>query len=100
MEAKYIKIYPDYDDFGAVLNCAVRYCMGRQTYMPSLVIDFITPLLPKLNDKTLWCFQRDLSEPAIYGGFGDEKIDAPKWIEFKNAVEYEIKKRKENTDGK
>ena len=25
---------PINEDFGAVLNCAVRYCIGRQTYMP------------------------------------------------------------------
>ena len=44
------------DNFGAVLNCAVRYAIGRRTYMPGLVIDYITPLLPYLNNKTLWCF--------------------------------------------
>lgn len=38
------------DDFGAVLNRAVRYACGRATYMPDLVCKFITPLLPKLND--------------------------------------------------
>ena len=40
------------DDFGAVLNCAVRYAIGRQTYMPGLVIDFIRPMLPYLNNAT------------------------------------------------
>lgn len=48
--------------FGVVLNCAVRYAVGRKTYMPGLVIDFITPLVPHLNDKSYlyeifwkWC---------------------------------------------
>lgn len=50
------------DFFGAVLNCAVRYSLGRQSYMPGLVIDFITPLLPYLSDKTLWCFEKDVRE--------------------------------------
>ena len=50
------------DNFGCVLNCAVRYAMGRETYMPSLVISFITPLLPYLSDNTLWRFDQDITE--------------------------------------
>lgn len=53
---------PTNDDFGAVCNCAVRYCLGRWSYMPSLVCGYITPLLPKLTDKTLNCFERDIAE--------------------------------------
>ena len=30
------------DNFGAVLNCAIRYCLGRRTYMPSYVIEIIS----------------------------------------------------------
>ena len=91
---------PSDEDFGALANCAVRYSMGRQTYMPSLVIGFLTPLLPRLSDRTLKCLARDLAEPAIYGGLGDERIDAPGWIRFKHDVELEINKReeKENTN--
>ena len=34
------------DDFGgAVLNCAVRYALGRMSYMPGLVMDVIRPML-------------------------------------------------------
>ena len=37
------KIYIDAsdDEFGLMLNCAVRYAMGRETYMPHAVMDFI-----------------------------------------------------------
>lgn len=28
-------------DFGIICLCALRYCFGRKTYMPSLVVDFI-----------------------------------------------------------
>lgn len=48
------------DNFGAVLNCAVRYSLGRHTYMPGLVMDFIGPLLPYVSDRTLWCMERDI----------------------------------------
>lgn len=33
-------IDPHDDDFGAICNCAVRYAVGRRTYMPDLVLDF------------------------------------------------------------
>ena len=44
------------DDFGgAVLNCAVRYALGRRTYMPGLVMDEIRPMLKDCSERTLWC---------------------------------------------
>lgn len=78
------------DDFGAVCNCAVRYSLGRMTYMPSIVVGFIKPLLPKLNNRTLWCFERDI-EGA--GSYGDEQIDKPLWMGFLAAVKAEIAAR-------
>ena len=82
-------------DFGALLICAVRYCLGRQTYMPELIIDYITPLLPHISDNTLRCIETDLSHPKLYGGFGHEKIDEPIWIKFRCNVQEEIQRRKE-----
>lgn len=83
------------DDFGAVLNCAIRYSLGRQTYMPHLVMDFARPLLPQLSDRTLWCMARDIKEAETYGGYGSPVIDEPKWRTFLEDVENEIDKRKE-----
>ena len=78
------------DDFGAVLNCAVRYCIGRQSYMPGLVIGFIRPMLPYISNRTLWCFDRDL-DSADY--FGDPFIDEPAWKKFHEQVKEEVSKR-------
>lgn len=66
------------DFFGAVLNCAVRYCLGRTSYMPGLVIDYITPMLPRLTKKTLWCFECDIEGCENYG----MDMDKEKWMEF------------------
>lgn len=85
-----LNINLDDDNLGAVLNCAVRYCIGRQTYMSKLVIDFVTPLLPYVSRRTLWCFEKDLADATYYG---DENIDKPMWLKFKAIVEYEIRKR-------
>ena len=86
-------IDPADDEFGAVLNCAVRYAIGRRTYMPSLVIDFIAPLIPQLSGKTLWCLDQDITEARWEGGYGDPKIDEPGWMRFHEAVRAERQRR-------
>ena len=83
------------DEFGAVLNCAVRYCIGRRTYMPKLVMDVIRPLLPALTDKTLWCFERDIEGADDYGADYDEE----EWMRFLSEVKAEIARRNESADG-
>ena len=70
------------DFFGAVINCAVRYACGRQSYMPSLVVGEFRKMIPLLNDKTIGCMERDIREAEKYGGYGDEKIDKPMWLKF------------------
>lgn len=52
------------EDFGTILICAVRYSLGRQTYMPGLVQGYIRPILPSLDKKTLSVMQRDIEEAA------------------------------------
>lgn len=86
---------PASDDFGAVCNCAVRYCLGRRSYMPSLVCRYIISLLPELTDKTLDCFERDIAERKRTGfDFGDS-CDYETWDAFYKAVCKEIEGRKE-----
>lgn len=78
------------DTFGAVLNCAVRYCIGRQTYMPRLVMDVIRPMLPDLTDKTLAVFEQDIARADNYGSEYDE-VD---WMDFLDSVREEIARRR------
>lgn len=88
-------IDPSDDDFGMMLNCAVRYACGRQSYMPSSVIHFITPLLSELSSKTLWCFDQDIAICRHDGNCGDPNIDLPDWIEFHEKVRSERVRRGE-----
>ena len=89
-------IDPTNDDFGAVCNCAVRYCLGRQSYMLSLVCGYITPLLPELTDKTLNCFKRDIAERKRAGFYFIDSYDCETWNAFYKAVCNEIERRKSN----
>ena len=85
---------PSNDDFGALCNCAVRYCFGRRSYMPSLVCGYIISLLPELTDKTLACFKRDIAERKRTGfDFGDS-YDYGTWDAFYKEVCKEIEWRK------
>lgn len=77
------------DNFGAVLNCAVRYALGRRTYMPCLVTSYIMPLLPYLSDKTIWCFERDLEACRDFG----MEIDRETWAQFQAEVKAEAERR-------
>ena len=73
-----------------MLNCAVRYCIGRKSYMPGLVVDKITPWLPMLSNKSLRGFERDIENAD---NLGDENIDAPRWRAFLGKVKVEIERR-------
>ena len=48
------------DDFGAILNCAVRYCIGRESYMPNLVMKYIMKHPHILTPKSVGCMIHDL----------------------------------------
>ena len=92
------------DDFGgAVLNCAVRYALGRASYMPRLVMDQIRPMLPDCSDKTLWCFERDVSKylGSVDWAVGDafaRRLNDDDWKRFLEAVRAEIERRKGEDD--
>lgn len=86
-------IDPTDDDFGALCNCAVRYCFGRRSYMPKVIVDYITPLLPKLNDRTLECFKSDYNERQRSGFDFGNSIDYETWARFHLAVCNEIERR-------
>ena len=61
------------DDFGAVINCAIRYCLGRHTYMPGLVIDWIMSYCGgQLTDKMVYCAKEDID-----GAERDGRLDTP-----------------------
>lgn len=78
-------------DFQTILTCALRYSLGRRSYMPALVVEYIKPLLPKLSDNTLTVMERDISTADDYG---DETIDKPYWMRFLEVIHEEQAKRK------
>ena len=82
-------------NFETILLCAVRYAIGRQTYIPSMVIDYITPLLSHLSYNTLGLIAAEIIDHSYDGGLGDEMIDRPYWEQFLRKIRLEIGGRHE-----
>ena len=94
-----MKITKDDDRGGAVLNCAVRYALGRSSYMPGLVMSVIRPMLKDCNKKTIAVFVQDVSEwlertQPETGFFDNYYADWQKFLETCNA---ELDRREEGT---
>ena len=85
---------PTTNEFGTLAVCAVRYSLGCRTYMPHIVVEYISPLLPYMDNMTLQCFDRDIAErQQLYRDLGDPKIDEPMWMEFHEKVKEQLRVR-------
>lgn len=77
------------DDFGVILNCAVRYAVGRTAYIPHAVIDYIKPMLQNISDKTLLCMVHNIKSTKNYRN----KSIEPEWLDFLNEIQKERQRR-------
>lgn len=82
----------DNEDFGALAVCAIRYCQGRQTYMPSLVRGIIKSHITEVTDKDLQVMLNDCESQALWGDYGSD-YDKKGWLEWKEQLEAEQKRR-------
>lgn len=77
------------DDLESIFVCAVRYSLGRRTYMPSIVAGYVKTQIPFMTDKTLKCILEDIDGCADLG----DKCDCDAWHSLATAIEAEIVKR-------
>lgn len=89
-----MKIEISKEDFGTLCICAIRYCHGRQTYIPSLVQRICRQHLSELSDKDLAAMIDDCKFQEQMKMYGDEKIDKPGWLNWKETLEAEMDRRK------
>lgn len=87
----YMSICLNDEDFGTLAICAIRYCHGRETYMPDLVRGIIKPHLSALSDKDIGVLIDDCRFQKKMELWGDERIDKPGWVKWAE----ELKKEKE-----
>lgn len=88
MPKKKIDTVPVSDDLRMILICAVRYSLGRRTYMPGLVTEWIMENMKgKLPRGTIEVLRRDIREQREMGerggyeALGDD-CDVRTWTDF------------------
>ena len=86
----------DEENLGTLCICAIRYCQGRQTYMPDLVRTIVRPLLPKLTDKTIHVMAEDCEFQKEMKLYGDDNIDKPGWLKWELELQKEKERRNDN----
>lgn len=82
-------------DFELMMISALRYAIGRYTYMPKVTIDYIRYLIPQLSAKTLFVMERDITEEVKrYKRMERELYMADEWEKLAEemGVEYDKKK--------
>ena len=82
-------------DFGILAICAIRYCQGRETYMPALVRGIVRPHLQELSDKDLAVMLDDCEFQRRMKLYGDDHIDRPGWLEWERELQAEKERREE-----
>lgn len=87
------------DDFGEMMNWAVRYALGRRTYAVSDICRYVKSVLPHLDYKTLHHMMRDIeeheNETSLFGGLGDE-CDKADWLALKEDIVKQIERMVED----
>ena len=78
------------DDFGEMMNWAVRYALGRRTYAVGDTCRFVKSVLPFLDHKTLYVMARDIQEKTDLNDLGDQ-CDADDWLDLMKAITEQMK---------
>ena len=82
-------------DFELMMISALRYAIGRYTYMPGITIDYIRYLIPQLSAKTLFIMQRDIEEEIErYQRMERELYMAKEWQKLAEEISVEYEKKK------
>jgi hypothetical protein len=74
------------DKFGILAICAIRYCQGRETYMPDLVRSVVKNHLDEVDDDDLAVMIADCEFQEWANLYGDEKIDKPGWLKWRETL--------------
>ena len=83
------------DNLELMLNCAMRYAMGRRTYIVSTFCDYVKSIMKDLSLITLERMEQDFDDFAKYENSWGDECDRETWMRFKMDLDETIKKRKE-----
>lgn len=76
------------EDFGTLCICALRYCYGRQSYMPSLVQRIVAAHLKDLSDGDLKIMTDEARSESNMRLWGDgQRYGEVDWTDFYNTLD-------------
>lgn len=82
------------DDFSELAVCAVRYALGRMTYVSHSVPRAIINNIDLMTTNALTVIVRDITEhKERYGKIG-MSVDEDSWMRFKDTIERIVEERK------
>ena len=85
--AKWFDVFYD-NDFGCIINSAVRYALGRSSYMPSTTVQFVLRYIMVLDVRTITVMIKDIDHALV-----DEKLPySETWLSLKYALEDRLQK--------
>ena len=88
--AKWFDLYYD-DDFGCIINSAVRYSLGRSSYMPSTTVKFVLKYLMVLDVRTITVMIEDIDRSLV----DEQRPYKDTWLSLKYALEDRLEKMQE-----
>ncbi len=74
------------DDFGCIVNSALRYAISRHTYMPGVVVEFIRKYMPILDTKTIEVALTDIDKELEWNNVDDPTM----WRTLKKELEIRL----------
>ena len=77
------------DDFGCIVNSAVRYSLGRNTYMPSTVAAFVRKYMDILGTKTIHVMMKDILQALEDPKFDQREVWWRLYADLEAAVKEE-----------
>lgn len=88
--AEWFDPYAD-EEFGMIVASAIRYAIGRMSYMPSVVCEFTLRYLPMLDNKTIFVMIRDITE--VLERNQGKIADAELWLNLRAKAKEEKTRR-------
>ena len=80
------------ENFQEILVSAVRYALGRMTYIVGLTVDYITPMIRNLDLKYINIMIDDIDRQREYG----MDMDKDEWMELLGRLRAERERRLKN----
>ena len=77
------------DGFGCIVNSAVRYSLGRDTYMPDVAVQFILDHMNLLDLRTVTVMYRDIQKALESENLPHRET----WVSLMYALEIRLKRK-------